>query len=100
MFYNPFPNDGYELRKKRQSPPVRAASTQGATGLFTGLQAAVFLQELSWMSAADRWMCDHLHKSDVPSSSHMETSPADESLHRCDKYIGFVPWRRNNGQEK
>lgn len=35
------------------------------------------------------------------SSSHAQTSPspADESLHRCDKYIGLVPRGRNNGQK-
>lgn len=53
------------------------------------------------MAEADRWICDQLNMSDFPSSSHTETSPApaDESLLRCDKHIGLIPRRRNNGQK-
>ena len=64
-------------------------------------RCGVFVRELPWVAEADRWICDQLNMSDFPSSSHTETSPAqdDESLHRCDKYIGLIPRRRNNGQK-
>lgn len=60
---------------------------------------SIFVQELLWMAEADRWMCDQLNMSDFPPSSHMATSPmpADESPHTFDKYIGFIPLRRNKG---
>lgn len=64
-------------------------------------RCGVFVLALPWVAEADRWICDQLNMSDFTSSSHTESvpAPADESLHRCDKYIGLVPRRRNNGQK-
>lgn len=46
-----------------------------------------------WEAEGDRWICDQLNVSDFSLFTHTETLPVptDESLHRCDKYISFVP---------
>lgn len=72
------------------------------SGWWSG--CGVSVREVLWVAEADRWICDQLNVSDFPPLHHTRTrrtAPADESLHRCDKYTGLiVARRRNNGQTK
>lgn len=46
--------------------------------------------------------CDQLNMSDFClfiTHTHASPAPADESRHRCDKYVVLVPRRRNNGRK-